>query len=241
MTDSPIVAIHQPNFFPWLGYFNKIARSDLFIVLDNVQFPKTGGTWMNRVRLLVDGKPKWVTMPLCRTYQGVRIIRDVEIDNQLPWRARLLNTLRQYYSRAPYYQTVFSFLETVINNATERLTDFNLKALRALSRPLGMDPGKWILGTSLSVEGSATELLITMVKAVGGNAYLCGGGADGYQEDRKFSSSGIGLVYQGFEHPVYSQQGKRDFVPGLSIIDALMHCGFEQTRDFVWGQTSKRP
>src|ERR1041385_6733376 len=68
-----LVAIHQPNFFPWLGYFNKIARADIFIVLDNVQFSKTGGTWSNRVRLLLEGWPMWATLPVERSFHGVRL------------------------------------------------------------------------------------------------------------------------------------------------------------------------
>src|SRR3989304_9812833 len=97
-----IVAIHQPNFFPWLGYFNKIVRADLFLVMDNAQFPKKGGTWCNRVKLLIGGKADWMTMPVVRSYPGVRLIKDMKIDNAMPWRAKLLKTIQNNYSRAPF-------------------------------------------------------------------------------------------------------------------------------------------
>jgi hypothetical protein len=81
-----LVAIHQPNFFPWLGYFDKLARADVFILLDDAQYPKTGGTWSNRVQLLINEKPAWVTVPVVRSYHGVRQIREMRIDEQRPWR-----------------------------------------------------------------------------------------------------------------------------------------------------------
>ena len=69
-----VVAIHQPNFFPWLGYFDKIARSDVFIFLDDVQFPKTGGVWSNRVKILIGGEARWSTAPIDRSFTGTRKI-----------------------------------------------------------------------------------------------------------------------------------------------------------------------
>src|SRR5262249_17725400 len=102
-----VVAIHQPTFFPWLGYFNKIARADIFVVLDNVQFPKTGGTWLNRVRLLIDGRARWVTMPVVRRYRGVRLIREMLISDEPAWRRRLEQTLRSSYGRAACFDEVF--------------------------------------------------------------------------------------------------------------------------------------
>lgn len=240
MVGSTVVAIHQPNFLPWLGYFNKVALADLFIVMDNVQFPKTGGTWMNRVRLLINGRPAWVTVPIHRAYHGLRTIRDVRINNHLPWRAKIIRTARQSYVRAPFFSMVYPLLEQLINNSTGRLVDFNFDALRHLFEKLGLNPEKTVLGTSLNVEGSGTDLLIAMVKAVGGTAYLCGGGAAGYQDDWKFAAAGVELVYQEFQHPVYQQVNTSRFVSGLSIIDALMNCGLEQTRRLVWSQTGER-
>ena len=70
-----LVAIHQPNFLPWLGYFDKLARADVFILLDTVQFPKKAGSWMNRARLLVGGEPSWITVPVVRSYHGLRSTR----------------------------------------------------------------------------------------------------------------------------------------------------------------------
>jgi len=233
MSDNRIVAIHQPNFFPWLGYFNKIARADVFIVLDNAQFPKTGGTWMNRVRIVVNGRPAWLTMPVVRTYHGVRSVHEMQINNALPWRSRVLNAVRDSYGRAPHFKAVFGFLADVFANPTDNLAEFNLTAIRTVAEALGLNPVKLVLGNSLGVEGKSTDLLVAMVKAVGGTTYLCGGGAGDYQDDSKFPEASLELLFQQFQHPVYPQINAGMFTPGLSIIDALMNCGFEQTRALV--------
>ncbi|HMT10176.1 MAG TPA: WbqC family protein, partial [Ignavibacteria bacterium] len=87
-----IAAIHQPSFFPWLGFFNKIVRSDVFVILDNVQFPKTGGYWANRVKLVVGGKGEWVTMPINRSYSGTKNINEIEIDKSRSWNQKMLKS-----------------------------------------------------------------------------------------------------------------------------------------------------
>lgn len=238
MRGDRVVAIHQPNFFPWLGYFNKLARSDVFIVLDNVQFPKTGGTWMNRVRIVINGRPAWLSIPVLRAYHGLRTIGEMQINNALPWRQRVLTTIQHSYARAPHFKPVFGFLAEAIANPTDNLAEFNLTAIRLAAEALGLDGAKLVLGSSLGVDGKSTGLLVAMVKTVGGTAYLCGGGADGYQDDAKFPEAGLELVYQHFQHPVYPQTNTDTFTPGLSIIDVLMHCGFEQTRDLVMMHSS---
>ncbi|MBD0370365.1 MAG: WbqC family protein [Pyrinomonadaceae bacterium] len=241
MADSKIVAIHQPNFFPWLGYFNKIARSDLFILMDNAQFPKTGGNWSNRVRLMINGEPQWVTVPVVRAFHGVRSVRQTLINNNAPWRVKLIKTLKTNYNHAPFFESVFTGLEELINNPTDSLADYNTAAITSLAAALRIDSSKLVLGSSLQAEGSATDLLISMIKAVGGTAYLAGGGASGYQEDEKFAAAGIQLIRQDFQHPSYAQTNSREFVPGLSIIDALMNCGFEHAAALVSSSTEVRP
>jgi hypothetical protein len=233
MSWPKVVAIHQPNFFPWLGYFDKIARADVFIFLDNVQFPKTGGTWINRTQLAVGGRAKWVTVPIVRAYHGTRAVHEMKIDNNSPWRARLLKTIHMNYARAPFFGAVFPFLTEHVENPTESLSQYNIAAIRALAEVLGLDQSKFVLGSTLSVEGNATHLLIAMTQAVGASAYLCGGGASGYQRDDEFRAATIDLIHQDYEHPPYPQANTAEFVPGLSVIDALMNCGLEGTQALI--------
>lgn len=227
-----VVAIHQPNFFPWLGYFGKIARADVFVALDSVQFSKTGGTWCNRVRVLVNHRPAWLTMPVDRRFHGVRTIKEMRIAGT-GWRDKLLRTLELAYRRAPYFGEVFPVLEGILGIGAETVAEFNLEGLRRLTGKLRLCPAGIVESSSLRATGEATDLLISIVKHVGGTAYLCGGGAGDYQEDEKFAAAGVELVYQCFAHPTYTQRGEAGFTPGLSVIDALMQCGFDGTRELV--------
>jgi hypothetical protein len=223
---SMLVAIHQPNFFPWLGYFHKLRHADRFVLLDTVQFQKTSGNWGNRVKLLVGGAARWVTLPVVRSYHGFRSFREMVIHPKSAWRDDLLKTLRSNFGRSEQFLNVFPFLEGVIGNPTENLVEFNTFAIRAIAGCLGIDTAKSVLASDLGVAGQGTQLLIELTKAVGGTAYLCGGGSGGYLEPEHFARSGIDLVFQRFSHPHYPQGTVRPFVAGLSCIDALMHCGF---------------
>ena len=222
-----VVAIHQPNFFPWLGYFDKIARADAFVILDHVQFNKSRpGNWSNRVQMAVGGAAAWVTMPVVRAYEGGRRIDEMLIDNHAPWRKKLLQLLRSNYGRAAGFREVFPFVTELIENPTDRVADYNIGAVTAVCARLGLRTDHMVRSSRLPVEGRATDMLVGLVKQVGGTRYLAGGGSGGYQEDDKFQAAGLDVEYQHFQHPVYAQRGEGTFVPGLSILDALFNCGF---------------
>jgi WbqC-like protein family len=223
-----IVAIHQPNFLPWLGYFDKLARCDVFVLLDSVQFPKKSGTWMNRVKLLVGGEPAWITVPVVRAYNGLRRIDQMEIDESRPWRRKLLHTIEQNYRRAPHFEETMPLVTDIVLHDAALLADYNEEGVRRLAATVGLDPGKLTRASTLDVSGAATDLLIDITHKMGGKSYLAGGGAAGYQEDEKFAAAGLRLRNQAFEHPTYLQLAPEPH-PGLSIVDALMHCGADGT------------
>ncbi|MCP3902009.1 MAG: WbqC family protein [Planctomycetes bacterium] len=229
------VAIHQPNFLPWLGFFNKIAKADVFCFMDNVQLQKTGGSWTNRVRMAINDRATWVTVPIDRGYSGTRDVRDVRVAADPSWRTKILKTIRSAYGRARFFDDLFPLLEECLGLATDRLAELNEHAIRRLCEVLGLDDTVLARGSDLDAEGDATDLLIAMTRELGGNAYLCGGGASGYQDDDRFRDAGVGLVYQTFEHPVYPQPGVSEFIAGLSVVDAIMHCGFAETGRLVRG------
>jgi len=238
MHGKTVVAIHQPNFFPWLGYFDKLARSDVFILMDNVQFPKKGGSWLNRAQLVVNRKATWVTMPVIRSFHGTRRINGIQINNATPWRESLLKTMQMNYARAPFFERVFPLVTDMVNNPTDSLADYNQAAINIMAEAVGLDASKFVIGSTLKVEGAATDLLINMTRAAGGTAYLAGGGAGGYQEDEKFAAAGIELIYQNFVHPGYPQCNTAEFIPGLSIIDTLMNVGFDGVKAMLAGTAS---
>lgn len=220
-----VVAIHQPNFFPWLGYFDKIYKSDTFILLDNVQFSKTGGTWTNRVKIVINNHSQWLTLPVVRNYHGLHLVKDMEIDNASRWRVKMVKTIEQNYKKCPFFDEGWEYIQSLIDYDSNNLCDFNINAITSLTNYLGLDVSKLVIGSTLKAQGKATDLLITLTQAVAGSAYMCGGGASSYQEDDKFALAGVQLIHQDFSHPAYPQANTREFISGLSIIDALFNCG----------------
>ena len=140
-----------------------------------------------------------------------------------------MKTIQVSYGRAPHFEAMQRVVAELVYETTDNLAQYNASAIRALSSLLGLEPSKLVLGSDLEVEGHGTDLLVSMVKAVDGTAYLAGGGAEGYQEDEKFEDADIELIAQDFQHPVYTQVKAPEFVPGLSVLDALMNCGPETT------------
>ena len=216
-----ICAIHQPNFFPWLGYFDKIRRADVFVLLDAVDYGKSGsgmGCWVNRVRVDVQGQAAWFGCPVRRA-PGPQPIRDVQIDDRQPWRQRLLRTLEINYRRAPGFAPAMALLTPLLHYSTDNLAAFNEHAVRRIADSLGLG-GRFVRQSTLAVRGKGTSLLIEIVKAVGADTSLAGGGAGAYQEDALFAQNGVDLVYQNFVPTAYGEPER--FLPGLSVIDYLM-------------------
>jgi hypothetical protein len=220
-----LVAIHQPNFFPWLGYFDKIRRSDIFIFLDAVDYPRSGsggmGSWVNRVQLSINGQARWLTCPLKHLRGGVPILA-AEIDDSQPWRKKVVRTLEMNYRRATQFERAMEFLLPLLERRETNLAAFNIAAIRTIARHLGI-AARFVRQSEIDGQGQATERLISLVKAVGGSAYLAGGGAAGYQEDELFKIAGVDLIYQRFTPQAYGPAER--FLPGLSVIDYLMHDG----------------
>jgi hypothetical protein len=150
---------------------------------------------------------------------------------------KLLKTIQASYGRAPYWDEVMPVLSELIGNSTDELADYNRVAIARLADRLGLT-AHLVLSSSLDVSGQATDRLIRLVKAVGGDGYLSGGGAGGYQEDENFSKAGLELVYQRFQHPTYPQRADAP-VPGLSVIDALMGSGFRGVRELLRSGTER--
>lgn len=222
------VAIHQPNFFPWLGYFYKLRHADVFIFLDDVQFPKTGGTWINRVMVRQNGNACWLTAPIDRNYSGVRNIKEMKFAHQRGWRDKILKTLAAAYGRTPYFSETMSVLKPLILNDDGNIAEYNIFAITSIYRALGLPPLELYRSSELESHGAATDRLISLTKAVSGDCYLCGQGAAGYQEDELFLSSGLSLQRSDFAQVPYPQHGADNFIGGLSIIDALMSLGIRE-------------
>lgn len=225
-----VIAIHQPNFFPWLGYFDKVIRSDIFVFLDHVQYQKTGGVWSNRVKVLIGNEARWVTAPISRNFRGVRRIDEIFFVEHSRWRAKILQSLVTNYSKATYFREAMAIIEPLILNQENNLARYNAEAIISIAKLFGQSQEKFRWSSTMRLESHSNEMLIAITKENGGDVYMCGGGAQGYQIDSTFREASVDLAYQNFQHPEYTQKGIPVFVPGLSVIDLLMQIGPHRAR-----------
>jgi len=229
---SKTVAIHQPNFFPWLGYFDKIVRSDVFVFFDDVQFPKKGGSWSNRVKMLIGGEAKWVTASIERNYSGLRNINEMNFQDD-KWRVKMLKSLCSNYNKNSFYEETMEVVEPLILNSEKNIAEYNIHAVTKILNRLNLKSSGIRRSSEFSFTQSSNELLCVVTKEVGGDTYICGGGADGYQDEQVFKDLSIQLKYQRFLHPEYSQRGSESFSSGLSIIDVAMNLGWEKVSSIL--------
>jgi len=221
-----IVSIHQPNYFPWLGYFHKILAASTFIFLDDVQFSKNGYT--NRVQILAGGGPKWMTIPV--TYKFGDPIGAVQ--SAAPgWVRSHLNQLHNAYRDAVAFAETWNWIQDVLDGASEAadLASLNQGLVEAVARYLGLDCN-FSTSSDFETDGrTGDDRLIALVQGINPSGiYLSGAGGANYQAESKFQAAGIELRYGNFHHPRYDQ-GQNEFTSGLSILDPLFHLGREKT------------
>ncbi len=225
------VAIHQPNFMPWLGFFNKIANVDIFVYLDDAQMPKKS-SWLNRSLLLANSKKVWATIPI-KSYHGMLRINEIEYSSSINWRERHSNLLYGAYSTHPYFPLVADILQKSLQFKEVKLELINKNIIENLLDMVDLNKPEFISSTSLNVTSSGTERLCELIRSAGGTTYYCGGGSKGYLKEETFSSYGLSLKYQNFKVKEYPQRKSKEFVPGLSIVDLVMNCGLQNASKYI--------
>lgn len=216
-----IISIHQPEHLPWLGFFNKLASSDIFILLDNVPFRKN--YFQNRNRIRTKEGWIWLTVPILTKDKFGQKINEVMIDNSLNWQRKHLLSIEQNYGRALYFDEYKDFFLQLYNRDWQRLVELNTELIRCLSSSLGIKT-RIIEASSLNISGSSTDLLLAICKEVGAKIYISGRFGRDYLDESKFAQEGIKIVYQEFHHPEYKQVFET-FIPDMSALDLLFNYG----------------
>jgi hypothetical protein len=233
-----VVAVHQPNYLPWLGFFHKLLQCDVFVILDDAQIQKTGSSWVNRTQILRSGERQWLTIPITRP-SGVQEIRTTLIAADGKWQKSHRGILHEAYRDAPFYRELSDLLDQIFACQHESLLEFNLRAVRLIVELLELsDAQKFVMASSLGVKSQGTARLIDLVKRAGGESYLCGSGSSGYLEPDSFKEASVRLVWQDFVEEKRSQLDALAFVPGLSVLDSLLLLGPSQTREYLCGVKS---
>lgn len=219
-----IVSIMQPAYLPWLGYFDRLQRSDLHIVLDTVQLEhqtKTAFTNRNRVRTATGWT--WLTVPVQTAGQHHTPIRDIAIAPLSTWGRKHAATLRQSYGRTAHWPHLAPLVDDLYSRQWTRLMDLLNALTPALCAALGVRT-PMVSATSLGVTGTKANLILALCRAVGATTYLSGPFGRDYLDESEFAKAGIALAYHDYVHPTY-EQGVAPFVPYLSVVDLLAHHG----------------
>jgi hypothetical protein len=213
------VAIHQPNFMPWCGYFAKMGACDVFVFLDDAQMSK--GSYVNRSRMRDGDSSRWLTIPVHFRF-GDTIANTVIADT--PWQDAHLRRLREVYSTSSHFEEVYEQLVAPAYALVHTsLAEWNMAAVRSIAGYLDIGC-EFVASSSLAVEGVSDDRLIALVRALGGVTYVSGPGGQKYQDPAKFAAAGLDLEVRAYA-PVKYEQAQGEFVPGLTILDALFNLG----------------
>lgn len=213
--------ILQPGYLPWLGFFDQMYKSDVFVIYNDVQFDKHG--WRNRNRIKTAQGVQWLTVPVLTTAQDKPLIQEVLINNDIDWRRTHLRTIKQNYSRAPFFNTYFGMFEEIYSKEWQYLIDIDMTFIFALMEELGLTT-KIKFSADLGIMGKNTRRLVDICLYLGASEYLTGDAAKDYLDESLFSQNDIKLEYHHYQHPVYNQL-YGEFIPYLSIIDLLFNHG----------------
>lgn len=220
-----LTVIHQPDYAPYLGFFHRLIQADTFIVLDHVQFVHSNRGWTHRDKLLSANGPKWITIGIKKT-SSRSPINTITMSDSTPWRTEHLNFIRHNYKSAEYFDEVFPLICSFYENATDSLFEFNMAVIRGIIDLLEIKVNL-ILSSELNPKGSKTNLILDLLETTNSKTYLSGLGAKDYLVHQNFSDAHINLLWQDFEHPIYTQCYP-GFTPMLSVYDALLNCGPSQ-------------
>jgi hypothetical protein len=214
---SLVVSIHQPPYFPWLGLIDKIARSDVFVVLDSVQYIRAG--FLHRTLYSAPGGARYLSLPVrAKGHQQAGLqIGEAQLAEPLMPQTHL-KTLRQRYGKRPGWRRLEGALEAILGEPVENLLELNLRTLALTLSLFGLEPAI-LLASALEGAGRKGDLMLSLTQAAKGDTYLSGSGAKSYMDDQLFARQGVGVLYQHFEHPVYPQSHGGEFQPGCLAVE----------------------
>lgn len=225
------LAIMQPTYLPWAGYFNLISRVERFVFLNNVKIEKS--TWQVRNRVLLDGKAHVITVPTLGSRE--QRIDEVKISGHA-WRQKHVRILQQAYAKHPHGPEVVNCVASVIlDESIVELEQLNVRLVSLLCERLGLEC-HFCRASEIATVGARSDRLVALCRHFGQTEYLSPAGSRAYIEaDRAFEQAGIAVEYQAFAPAQYVQRGAPEFVPSLSIVDVAANVGWRDALDYVRG------
>jgi hypothetical protein len=211
-----IIAVHQPNYIPWLGLFDKINKSDKFVCLDTVK--RSRGDYLNRNIVPSNSSYAWLTVPLKTNGSLGTPIKDIQIVEQQRWKEKHLKTIKHAYSKSPYFNEFYQPLEEILFSEESSIANLNIKIIE-----FGMSAfqiNKEILRAStLNLNTSKSDLILEICQKISATTHIFGALGRDYVDLNSFAKHGIKVVFQDFNCPQY--RAGENFKPNWSFLDAL--------------------
>lgn len=215
------IGILQPSYLPWLGYFEQIYQSDLFVFYDDAQYEK--GSWRNRNRIKTPHGIQWLTIPVLTKGKGFVPINEIEI-KQNGWQDKHIKSIRQNYVKSPFFDKYSESLFSIISHNWHLLADINIEIIKWICEVLGLHTNFMRSSDLHANVGRGNNRLINIIKELDCDVFYEGCAGKNYIDKSQFAAEGISVVYQNYKHPVYDQL-YGEFLPYLSIIDLLYNHG----------------
>lgn len=214
------VAIHQPHYFPYPGFFHKLNLADVFVIMDNTQYDKR---YTNRNKIITPNGWVWLSVPINKDHK-FRPVSEVEINNELDWKQTHRQKIHHSYSGSKFFHLYRDYFEHLFEKNWDLLFDLDLETTKQVMNWLGMKT-KLVLESELNVTGTSTQRLVNICKALGADTYISGAGGKNYLDEKLFEKNNIILGYQKYLARPYSQHLSDSFIRDLSIIDMLANVG----------------
>jgi len=223
-------AIMQPTYMPWAGYLNLMAQVDCFVYLDDAQFERS--TWHHRNRILLNGAPGWLTVPVLRGHLGAGI-HEVVVDDRAPWRRKHQTLLANAYARQPHGRAMLEAADPLADTGLTHLADLNIAVLERLRSRLAITTPV-VRSSGLGIAGTRTRRLVDILARLGATDYITPPGALEYlQEDRFTDHCATRLWVHDFRPAAYPQRHTEGFVSHLSILDVVAHLGWDEAGRYI--------
>ncbi len=217
------VAIMQPTFLPWIGYFALIHEVDTFVFLDSVQFAKR--SWQQRNQIKTASGAQWITMPVASSGLREQFIKDTLISAEGDSAKKLINSLSTNYGKAPHFNKYSDSLFAEFHAEKSNLCVLNLSLIRLFMKLLSIEGKTLFRSSELPVSGAKANLLVSICQHLRFTRYVSAPGSKEYiEESGAFGAAGIEVEYFAYEHPVY-QQLYGNFLPYMSIVDLVFNEG----------------
>ncbi len=230
------VSMMQPSFIPWQGYFELIQKSDVFVLLDDFQF--SFQSYHQRNRLFINrNKVDWYTVPVDKKNSFKKPLNETRINEKIAWQNKMWKRMKQNYGGTPYFTDIAPFLENWLLAENKSIAVQNINFIRFICNNFGWNR-KFVLSSDYPSSKKRSHRVLDLLRFCKAEKYFCAHGSFSYMmEDKVFPVNDIEVLFQNYEPRPYNQTLSHDFIPYLSVLDALFNIGFEATADLIVGGT----